>query len=152
MEGRGGAGIAVDPKGPALVVLGGFAGREMKDVHRFDIVKGVWSKLDIELEEACSVAVTAEVGGRIVLFGGEVEPSAKGHAGAGGFSGNLSIFSGEMEKLGEVSCNEGERQQLARGWSSGDRWGQDKLVVVGGLTGDDSNPTRLDDVWCATIR
>ena len=39
----------------------------------------------------------------------------------------------------------------ARGWASADAWGGDKLVVYGGLTGDDSAPLRLADTWALTV-
>ena len=37
-----------------------------------------------------------------------------------------------------------------RGWTDAavlHEHGEDKLVVFGGLSGDDSNPMRLNDVW-----
>ena len=39
----------------------------------------------------------------------------------------------------------------SRGWSDGAVWGTDRLVVVGGLSGDDSNPIRLSDVWVGKL-
>ena len=44
MEGRGGTPLAVTPDGSALYVVGGFAGREMADIHRFDIASNTWSR------------------------------------------------------------------------------------------------------------
>ena len=46
MEGRGGTPLALAQDGSALYVVGGFAGREMSDVHRFDIASRTWSKED----------------------------------------------------------------------------------------------------------
>ena len=40
----------------------------------------------------------------------------------------------------------------ARGWSAGAAWGGDKVVVVGGLAGDDETPERLIDVWCGQMK
>jgi len=144
MEGRGGAGLVVDSHGSALYVVGGFAGREMKDVHKYDLQDGKWSKMSEELGQAVSVALCAPVGNQIVHFGGELAPSNRGHAGAGNFSKDMIIFGANME---EVARN--NKGAPARGWSAGDVWRNDTLVVVGGLTGDDENPTRLMDVWCA---
>jgi len=144
MEGRGGAGLVVDPDGSALYVVGGFAGREMKDVHKYDLQDGKWIKMSNELGQAVSVALCFAVGHKIVHFGGELAPSNRGHAGAGNFSADLIIFGGKME---EVVRQDGGAP--ARGWSAGDVWRNDTLVVVGGLTGDDENPTRLMDIWCA---
>lgn len=147
MEGRGGAGLVVDPDGSALYVLGGFAGREMKDVHKFDLGVKKWTEMSCELGQACSVTLCAAVGHKVVLFGGELEPSNRGHAGAGNFSGELVVFGQNMEE--EVRQGGGAP---ARGWSAGDVWQDDTLVVVGGLAGDDENPTRLMDVWCAKVK
>ena len=46
MEGRGGTPLALTPDGSSLYVVGGFAGREMADIHRFDIANKTWSKED----------------------------------------------------------------------------------------------------------
>ena len=40
----------------------------------------------------------------------------------------------------------------ARGWSAGAAWRGDKVVVVGGLAGDDESPERLMDVWCGQMK
>ena len=148
MEGRGGASIALmgTNENLALCVLGGFAGREMKDVHMFDLQTLKWSISSKELKDACSVAVCVNIGKQVVLFGGELEPSARGHAGAGNFSGELTVYGDNLEE--KIKNGEGAP---ARGWSAGDAWGKDTVVIVGGLTGDDENPTRLMDVWCAKI-
>ena len=34
-----------------------------------------------------------------------------------------------------------------RGWVDADAWGDNKLVVYGGLSGDDAAPLRLADTW-----
>ena len=44
MEGRGGTPLALAQDGSSLYVVGGFAGREMADIHRFDIASKTWSK------------------------------------------------------------------------------------------------------------
>ena len=41
-QGRGGAGLAALPSGEALFVIGGFAGNELNDVHRFDLATRTW--------------------------------------------------------------------------------------------------------------
>ena len=92
-----------------------------------------------------SVAVLASIKDKLVLVGGELEPSARGHAGAGNFSDQATIIGFEggstMAKV-EGSC----RGPVARGWSAGAVW-RDRVVVVGGLCGDDAQPVRLMDVW-----
>ena len=73
---------------------------------------------------------------------------SRGHAGAGNFSDKCTIWSKTDSGLSEANVYQGP---AARGWSSGSIWkspdGQEKMVVVGGLTGDDENPKRLMDVW-----
>ena len=44
MEGRGGTPLVITPDGSSLYVVGGFAGREMADIHRFDIASKTWSR------------------------------------------------------------------------------------------------------------
>ena len=41
-QGRGGPGLVASTTGDALFVIGGFAGRELNDVHRFEIASGSW--------------------------------------------------------------------------------------------------------------
>jgi hypothetical protein len=41
-QGRGGPGLVASTSGDALFVIGGFAGRELNDVHRFDIASASW--------------------------------------------------------------------------------------------------------------
>ena len=91
------------------------------------------------------MALAACVSGRLVVVGGELEPSARGHAGAGNFSDLATSLS-----LGAGVRVEAEvRGPSARGWSAGGVWRGDteRMVVVAGLTGDDNNPVRLMDVW-----
>ena len=66
------AGVTVTPR---LVVLGGFAGREMADVWQFCPASKKWTVLDVSLEPACSVALCLGLGSSVLLFGGELEPS-----------------------------------------------------------------------------
>jgi hypothetical protein len=42
MQGRGGAGLVASADGQSLFVVGGFAGYELNDVHRFDLATRVW--------------------------------------------------------------------------------------------------------------
>ena len=51
VQGRGGAGLVASAAGDALFVIGGFAGHELNDVHRFDLVTRTW-----DCPECCSGA------------------------------------------------------------------------------------------------
>ena len=137
----------------------------MADIHKYSIKEGKWTTMkEVQLifrekdnsiyiytcfmfqtlPAARSVALCAEMLGRLVLVGGELEPSARGHAGAGNFSSQTAVFSYRAGGLKEVGRGEGPP---ARGWADGAVWRGDRLVVAGGLTGDDTSPVRLADVW-----
>ena len=40
-------GIPLVALGSSIFVLGGFAGREMKDVHRYDLKSDAWTQVEI---------------------------------------------------------------------------------------------------------
>lgn len=42
MQGRGGPGLVASADGSSLYVVGGFAGYELNDVHRFDLGTRTW--------------------------------------------------------------------------------------------------------------
>ena len=85
----------------------GFAGKEMSDVHRFDLASQEWTTIAEELSYAAEkggddaekgelvvprsvTAMATLCGGRfIAVFGGEIGESTKGHEGAGKFTVSL---------------------------------------------------------------
>jgi len=146
IEGRGGPNLIASSDGKKLFVIGGFSGQEMGDVHVYG--DGTWVKTATNLKICRSVCVSCRIGRKLVVFGGEVEPSDMGHAGAGSFQGDLVIMEEGLDKMEDVEVSEGP---AARGWSAGGAWRDGGLVVVGGLTGDDDHPVRLADVWIAIV-
>jgi len=155
MEGRGGtafAAVVVFPKWGEgkLMVLGGFAGREVGDMWEFDVATETWSCLSETLKPPRSVACCEGIGTRVLLFGGELQPSDRGHEGAGAFSSDTQVFeaSTSMKVVGD---GKGKTSPPPRGWSASSGWGSGKVVVAGGLAGDDSNPVRMMDVWVAEL-
>ena len=78
-----------------LGVVAGFCGEESNDGHLFDIEKGSWQEKDINNEldglRPRSVCISESFPsiGVSLIFGGEVDPSEKGHEGAGGFENDL---------------------------------------------------------------
>ena len=100
MEERGGTPVAATPTG-YIYVVGGFAGKEscagheMADIHVYNVQKDTWTLCEQELEVACSVAVATCVNGVLAVVGGELEPSARGHAGAGSFSDKAVTLTGD---------------------------------------------------------
>mmetsp|Transcript_10955 Transcript_10955/g.23710 ORF Transcript_10955/g.23710 Transcript_10955/m.23710 type:complete len:119 (-) Transcript_10955:59-415(-) len=106
-----------------------------------------------------SVCVSASflAKGVAVIFGGEVDPSDRGHEGAGGFENDvvfLDIKSGAVKENIRPSIMEAEWPE-ERGWSDGDAgeigMSGPCLFMFGGLSGDDKNPRRLADLWQCKI-
>jgi hypothetical protein len=152
LRGRGGATLLPLDSGRYLGVVAGFAGEETNDGHLFDVVAGKWcaESLAASLEGLRPRSVC--LGGSLVslglavIFGGEVDPSAKGHEGAGGFENDLVLLEEETGKYVESIPADNDNWPEPRGWSDGDTV-ENKLYLFGGLSGDDSNPYRLDDLW-----
>ena len=96
IKGRGGAVFQASPDEEFLYVISGFTGEENSDVHRFDIAKSKWTQLQsfpkdsISKRSVCAAASLTSIN-MILIFGGELEPSARGHEGAGNF-GNDVIY------------------------------------------------------------
>ena len=59
------------------------------------------------LAQGVSVAVCAGLGEHLLLYGGELEPSARGHAGAGNFSSEAVVFTYKAGGLKEVGRGQG---------------------------------------------
>ena len=58
MEGRGGTPLAVTGAGD-IYVVGGFAGREMADIHRYSIKEGKWTTME-EVQYSLNKAAKCE--------------------------------------------------------------------------------------------
>lgn len=157
LRGRGGPNLLVLNSGTKLGVIAGFAGEETNDGHRYDMKSGWEPSLmgaDIEGLRPRSVCIAESFPsvGVAIVFGGEVDPSAKGHEGAGGFANDLVVLDEKTGALREtVACPTNEPWPGQRGWSDSsaldDGSGNGLLYVYGGLTGDDNSPIRLDDLW-----
>ncbi|OEU06467.1 galactose oxidase [Fragilariopsis cylindrus CCMP1102] len=166
LKGRGGANFLPFASSKLLGVVGGFAGQESNDGHLFDIETQQWQEQDINKKltglRPRSVCVSASFPslGVSVIFGGEVDPSEKGHEGAGGFENDLVLLE---EKTGTYISTDPSDESFpeTRGWSDGasidDEYdgssggGGGKLYIYGGLSGNDTKPRRLDDLWCLNI-
>ncbi|XP_061340684.1 thiohydroximate-O-sulfate sulfur/sulfate-lyase (nitrile-forming) NSP5 [Gastrolobium bilobum] len=146
-KGRGGPGLVV-AQGKIWVVYG-FAGKEVDDVHCFDMVHKTWSQVETSGDKptARSVFCTFSNGKHIIVYGGEIDPSDLGHMGAGQFSGEvyaLDIETLQWERLEdrvEYGAHPGPRGWCA--FSGAKRDGIEGLLVFGG-----NSPTndRLDDI------
>mmetsp|Transcript_4030 Transcript_4030/g.7750 ORF Transcript_4030/g.7750 Transcript_4030/m.7750 type:complete len:348 (+) Transcript_4030:58-1101(+) len=152
MPGRGGAGFVASSDSKSLFVVGGFIGQESNAVYRFELEAKKWEVVLAEGNDKIrpfSVSCGVTLSDVLLFFGGEVDPSTKGHEGAGSFSSDVVILNGltglptSTVKL-EASTSPGPQ---ARGWAAADAWGGDKMVLYGGLSGSDKEPTRLADTW-----
>ncbi|KAL7555902.1 hypothetical protein ACA910_015258 [Epithemia clementina (nom. ined.)] len=158
LAGRGGANLIPINAGQALAVVAGFIGQESNDGHVFDMTSQKWEpeKLegldDLRPRSVCVSASFPDLG-VAVIFGGEVDPSERGHEGAGGFANDVVVLN---ETTGAVitTMTPNSSWPGPRGWSAGDAAPgkeQGKLFVFGGLAGDDARPIRLNDLWQLSI-
>jgi Galactose oxidase, central domain len=162
LRGRGGANMLSLDSGRFIGVVAGFAGEETNDGHMFDVNAGKWCQepLTPYLEglrprSVCLSGSFPSVGVSII-FGGEVDPSAKGHEGAGSFDNSLALIDEKTGKYIEtVAANDADKWPESRGWSDGcsidDGMGGGRIYFFGGLSGNDANPLRLDDLWLLEV-
>lgn len=167
IKGRGGAVFQASPDEKSLYVISGFTGEENSDVHRFDIATSKWTQLESFPQSSISkrsvsAAATVKSLDMVLLFGGELEPSARGHEGAGNF-GNDVIYLDTKTKgalFANASVDSKSEAPTPRGWLASDvlREGKDKngkkfaeVVFFGGLTGNDVEMQRNNDTWVLRI-
>jgi hypothetical protein len=159
LRGRGGPNFVALSRATTLQLLvwAGFCGEESRDGQVYDTATDTWqAKLELAELRPRSVCVSATLASHVVLFGGEVNPSDRGHEGAGGFSDQVVLLGTDptatttTTKL-TVAPSLVAKGPVARGWSAGDSDGANSLYLFGGLTGDDVQPERLDDLWKLTL-
>lgn len=163
LRGRGGPNLLPFCGGKKVGVVAGFAGEETADGHLFDVAAAKWDEKMIEEElkgmRPRSVCVSGSLPslGYSVIFGGEVDPSDRGHEGAGAFENDVVVldessgaFITSLKKTDEIAWPQ------TRGWSDSATVdagnGIGSFYVFGGLSGDDKNPERLDDFWLLKIQ
>lgn len=158
LKGRGGPNlIALKSK---IAVVAGFAGEETNDGHCYDLEKNAWDEesinsllADMRKRSVCSSASFPSLN-LAVIFGGEVDPSHRGHEGAGGFERDVVLLDGStgayISSQKEISASWPD----IRGWADADGTeigGEGHFYVFGGLAGNDENPERLADLWRLTL-
>ncbi|KAI8584920.1 hypothetical protein BDZ88DRAFT_434935 [Geranomyces variabilis] len=158
---RGGAGLAV-LRGK-VYLHGGYDGQhERDDLWAYDIASGKWENLDVPAGAAKPAARsvhglaalnTRGGGGVIVCLLGERGPSPGGHVGAGSYFGDAWLFappppsppptadssrrqSGIVWHETHPHAASPEDRPSPRGWFPVAVWGDDKLIVHGGFTGE----------------
>mmetsp|Transcript_25586 Transcript_25586/g.67038 ORF Transcript_25586/g.67038 Transcript_25586/m.67038 type:complete len:343 (-) Transcript_25586:164-1192(-) len=154
-RGRGGPGVAhVATPAPAgsVVVLAGFAGEETSDMYVYDVRSNTWR--DVALTGDSFIprsvfAMTPAGPDSVLVFGGEVGESARGHEGAGDFGADTLL----VDLAGKVKSvePEGPNAPPPRGWAACDRTVDGAMFLTGGLAGNDANPTRLNDSWVGEL-
>ncbi|XRB16601.1 galactose oxidase [Pseudoscourfieldia marina] len=158
IRGRGGPCLFTSPDGKTVMVVAGFAGEETNDVALFDRVAGKWRSTELESLRKRSVAAHFydPCSRRCMIFGGEVDPSNIGHAGAGDFASDMVSFDLDGNLLAPPSVTGTPAGSAeARGWgamAASAASGRTVAVMFGGLAGNDENPKRLDDTWALVVR
>uniref|UniRef100_A0A7S3QY44 Nitrile-specifier protein 5 n=1 Tax=Dunaliella tertiolecta TaxID=3047 RepID=A0A7S3QY44_DUNTE len=151
IKGRGGSRLIPSPDGK-LFVVAGFAGFELSDMYEFDTKSCTWSSLPTDGLPARSVfgagvhtcdnkQALCQHSGHLIVFGGEIDPSTQGHAGAGDFSDDLLCWDRgqgwhKLSASGSGPC--------ARGWFASTLLPTGDLVIHGGL---DCSNKRLGDMF-----
>lgn len=162
LRGRGGANLLTLASNRMLAVVAGFAGEETADGQTFDIGASKWNDdmLTAPLQgmRPRSVCVSGSFPsvGCAVICGGEVDPSDRGHEGAGGFENDVVVLKEDSGRYVEtIKASPSDPWPEKRGWSDGATVDDGKTAhfyIFGGLTGDDANPRRLDDLWRMDIQ
>lgn len=161
LRGRGGPNLLSLNGGTRVGVVAGFCGEETADGHIFTLETGQWDEELLHLKDMRprSVCVSGSFPalGYTVIFGGEVDPSDRGHEGAGGFERDLVVLDETNASfVTSFQPDDASAWPPARGWSDAatleGETGSGQLFVFGGLAGDDENPKRLDDLWTLEIQ
>jgi len=149
--GRGGAGFLSSSNDENLFIVGGFTGSESNAVMRYNILEKKWYEVYKEgnnLIQPFSVTSGITLDKYLIFFGGETNPSEKGHAGAGIFSNSLLVLDGITGK--KITIPKILNPPEARGWFDSAKWNE-KMVIFGGLTGNDEQMIRLNDIWILSL-
>jgi hypothetical protein len=138
-----------------LLLCGGFDGGETNDVLRYDLESSSWEVLPsswLRPRSVCaSFGFAHPSGGALLVFGGEVAPSALGHEGAGGFGSDLIAIDAATGTPLPLNVDQPDDGPPARGWAAATAVSPTTGVLFGGLSGSDAAPKRLDDAWVLTL-
>ena len=133
-----------------LYLVGGFKGEELDDVFKYDLAQDVWTQ-ESSMPRKLSVFAGSSVNNdkliidgkkvRLLVHGGEIDPSTKGHNGAGEFSSDIYAFNGDKWHI--LSNNHGEKPSN-RGWHAGCYGFDNKFYIFGGNLEDNN---RTNELW-----
>jgi N-acetylneuraminic acid mutarotase len=127
-----------------LFVLFGFNGKELSDIWCLDLshVAQGWKQTETSGESPGprSVSAVGPIGqSKIIVFGGECEPSAQGHEGAGRYLEDTAVLDLDTLQWKKVMSS---AHPTGRGWTASCPAGPSAFVVSGGFGGAD----RLGDM------
>ena len=141
-----------------LFVIGGFCGHELRDVHIFDLSKQTWQEvtggkpMPARSVFACALLPRSSNSTSdtshdwIVVFGGEVDPSDLGHAGAGDYVDEVFGLNPERTVLGWQRFDVQGAAPSPRAWLASTSLSS-SMVLHGGSAPDNS---RLTDMFFLT--
>jgi N-acetylneuraminic acid mutarotase len=132
----------------ALYVLFGFSGRELGDIHRYDLNQNQWTEMQLAgtAPQPRSVHCACPVNdNEIFVFGGEKEPSKQGHLGAGEYWQDAFILDTRTGIWTQVPQDAPGEWPTARGWIASTSV-LNGVVIHGGFDGTD----RLGDLHIYT--
>ena len=121
----------------------------MGDFFVFDTKSNQWNQPNLQgdIPSNRSVAFFAPLtSSSLFLFGGEADPSDKGHEGGGEYHGDSYIL--DVESM-TWRCIHGETKSaedtipVARGWLNGTACGENQVAIFGGFDGK----LRRDDMF-----
>jgi hypothetical protein len=171
LRGRGGPNVLSlsprtrgDEDDVRIAIVAGFVGEETNDGHVYSSSSGSWEHAGMDgvsgamrKRSVCCFGSFPKLD-RCLIFGGEVDPSAMEHEGAGTFESDFVVLDGASGRVIDVIAGPAANEPPgggsvgswpeARGWSDAAVGaGGDTLYIFGGLAGDDVTPRRLDDLW-----
>ncbi|GAX84212.1 hypothetical protein CEUSTIGMA_g11635.t1 [Chlamydomonas eustigma] len=154
IKGRGGSCLIASSDQRSLFLLGGFCGHELADMYCFDLVAGKWREVTglpfarsvFGAAAHCCTSTACDLHGAVIVFGGEVDPSDKGHEGAGDFCSDLTYLPQGSEAVWtsvDLSSASMAQRPSARGWYAYTSV-NGNLLIHGGL---DCKNERLGDMY-----
>ncbi|KAK3092884.1 hypothetical protein FSP39_008380, partial [Pinctada imbricata] len=145
--GRGGAGLAFHNGN--IYVVGGFVGKEVNDVHTFNITSRTWTQLSFKKDlPPISVFGIAVLKDTIVVINGETDPSDQGHAGAGKMSNVCYVHDTSKETKTWEKLEVGGDIPEPRAWFPASVVNEKQVLIFGGNA--ESNE-RLSDIYSLTL-
>eukprot|EP00252_Welwitschia_mirabilis_P000548 TRINITY_DN1051_c0_g1_i1.p1 TRINITY_DN1051_c0_g1~~TRINITY_DN1051_c0_g1_i1.p1 ORF type:complete len:327 (-),score=74.43 TRINITY_DN1051_c0_g1_i1:530-1510(-) len=144
---RGGAGLLVAAN--KVWVIFGFGGKhELSDIHSFDLATGTWQLVETSGEKPSprSVFSCFALNKYLVVYGGEVDPSDKGHLGAGSFSSEVFALDIDMLTWQRVDDVAVDTHPGPRGWTAYSPFEYDGTVGMLVYGGNSPSNDRLDDI------